>query len=178
MRNNITLIGMPASGKSTMGVLLAKVLGYQFVDGDILIQEKYGMLLREIIDEMGLDGFIKIEEEVNLSLNLNKAIISPGGSIVYSKRAMKHLKKISTVVYIKLPYETIKRRVGNVKRRGVVLKEGQTLKDLYDERIRLYEKYCHFSIEADGLSVEDLLDTLVLALKYNECVDRKNFTEQ
>lgn len=163
---NITLIGMPACGKSTVGILLAKVLGYQFFDCDILIQQQEEKLLHEIIEEQGLEAFIEIENQINANIDTNRAVLSPGGSVVYGEEAMAHLREISTVVYLKLPYETIEERIGNIKRRGVVLRNGETLEDLFAERTPLYEQYAHFTIEADGLSVEDLLDTTVLALAY------------
>ena len=150
--NNIVLTGMPGAGKSTIGVLLAKVLGYKFVDADILIQDSQGMLLREIIAKYGDEGFLKIENDVNKGITDQHIVIATGGSAVYCREAM--------VIYINLPYEEIANRLGNIKRRGVVLKTGQTLKDLYDERTKLYEKYCHINIKADGLGIEELLDSV------------------
>lgn len=163
---NITLIGMPACGKSTIGILLAKVLGYQFIDCDLLIQQQEGKLLHEIIAAQGLEAFIQIENQVNANIHIDQAVLSPGGSVVYGKEAMEHLSEISTIIYIKLSYETIESRIGNIKRRGVVLKDGETLRDLFHERTPLYEKYADFIIEADGLGVEDVLDTIILALEY------------
>ena len=150
--NNIVLTGMPGAGKSTIGVLLAKVLGYKFVDADILIQDSQGMLLREIIAKYGDEGFLKIENDVNKGITDQHIVIATGGSAVYCREDM--------VIYINLPYEEIANRLGNIKRRGVVLKTGQTLKDLYDERTKLYEKYCHINIKADGLGIEELLDSV------------------
>ena len=126
MKNNITLIGMPGAGKSTVGVVLAKVMGYRFVDSDLVIQEKTGKLLSEII---------------------------------------AHLKKISTVVYLKLPYEKVEKRLGNLKDRGVALKEGQTLRDLYEERCPLYEKYADVVIDADTTSVEGCMRRILDEVK-------------
>ena len=154
MKNNITLIGMPGAGKSTVGVVLAKVMGYRFVDSDLVIQEKTGKLLSEIIAEKGTEGFLQVEDDINTGLTCEKSVISTGGSAVYGKNAMAHLKKISTVVYLKLPYEKVEKRLGNLKDRGVALKEGQTLKDLYEERCPLYEKYADVVIDADTTSVE------------------------
>lgn len=156
-KDNIILIGMPASGKSTAGVVLAKFLGYDFIDTDILIQEKTGKLLHEIISEKGLLGFKKIEEDINASISCHKSIISPGGSVIYGERAMKHFKEIGTVVYLKLPYEDVKQRLGNLKSRGVVLQDGQTLLDLYNERAPYYEKYADITVEESGLSVEETI---------------------
>ena len=133
--DNITLIGMPASGKSTIGVLLAKRLGYKFIDCDILIQEQEKRLLKEIIAEEGLDGFLAIEEQVNRDIQVKKAVIAPGGSVIYGPSAMEHLKEIGTVVYLKISYEDLERRLGNLKDRGVALKDGMTLLDLYHERV-------------------------------------------
>ena len=139
--NNITLIGMPASGKSTVGVLLAKRLGYQFIDTDLVIQQEEGRLLREIIADEGLDGFIRVENRVNSQVKGGRAVIAPGGSVIYGREAMEHLGAIGTVVYLKLDYEELCRRLGNLTDRGVVLREGMTLRDLYDERTPYYERY-------------------------------------
>ena len=145
----IILIGMPACGKSTVGVLLAKRLGYRFVDSDLYIQEAEGKLLQEIINEQGMEGFIKIEEKVNLGLGTpdSRFVIATGGSAVYSPMAMAHFREIGTVVYLKLSYQTVRRRLGNFSHRGVVMPEGYTLRRLYDERCALYEAYAHITIE-------------------------------
>ena len=145
---NIVLIGMPGCGKSTIGVVLAKVLGFDFVDADVLIQKKHGKLLRELIAEYGDDGFLQIENDVNKEIDLKNTVIATGGSVVYCDEAMQHYVKNDIVVYIELPYEVIASRLENVKRRGVVLKDGQTLKDLYKERILLYEKYAQITVKA------------------------------
>nr|WP_315102153.1 shikimate kinase [uncultured Catonella sp.] len=166
MKNNITLIGMPGAGKSTVGVVLAKVMGYRFVDSDLVIQEKTGKLLSEIIAERGTEGFLQIEDEINAELDCKKSIIATGGSAVYCKNAMAHLKEISTVVYIKLPYEKVKKRLGSLKDRGVALKEGQTLKNLYEERCPLYEKYADIVVEADTTSVENCMRKIVEEIRH------------
>lgn len=163
MRNkidNITLIGMPASGKSTVGVLLAKRLGYSFVDVDILIQEQEGRLLKEIIAQEGTDGFLEVENRINAGLNVHHSVIAPGGSVIYGKEAMEHLKKISIVVYLKLSYEEVEERLGNLVDRGVALKDGMTLRDLYDERIVYYEKYADITIDETGLDAGNTVDKL------------------
>ncbi|MGL6197365.1 MAG: shikimate kinase [Lachnospiraceae bacterium] len=158
---NIILIGMPAAGKSTVGVIAAKRLGYQFIDTDLLIQEQENRLLKEIIADEGIDGFLQIEDRVNSSVNPKKAIISPGGSIVYCQHAMEHYKKIGTIVYLQASFETINNRLNNAKGRGVVLKDGQTLKDLYDERKVLFEKYADKIICQDGLTLEQSVEALL-----------------
>ena len=162
--NNVTLIGMPGCGKSTIGVVLAKVLGYRFVDTDLLIQEQEGMLLHEIIREKGTEAFARIEEEVNAHVWGNKIVIATGGSVVYGQKAMEHLRSISTVVYIRLPFAELEHRLGNIRRRGVLLREGQTLTDLYEERCPLYEKYAHIAVDAMGMNVEQLMDEIVKRL--------------
>ena len=153
----VILIGMPACGKSTVGVLLAKRLGYRFVDSDLHIQEAEGRLLQEIIDERGMGGFIKIEERVNLGLGTpdSRWVIATGGSAVYSPAAMAHFREIGTVVYLKLSYRTVRRRLGNFSHRGVVMPEGYTLRRLYDERCALYEKYAHITIEETPMPVTE-----------------------
>lgn len=154
---NIVLIGMPGAGKSTIGVVLAKVTGYEFIDSDLVIQKREKRLLSEIIKEEGLDGFIEIEGNVNVSLDVEHSIIATGGSAVYHEGAMKHFKETSTIVYIKLSYETLVTRLGDLKKRGVVLRKNQTLKDLYEERHPLYEKYADLVVDGEGKSVEALM---------------------
>ena len=158
---NIIFIGMPASGKSTVGVVVAKRLGYGFVDTDLLIQAQEKKLLKEIIAEVGNEGFLKIENQVNRDLIVDRSVISPGGSVVYCEEAMNHFKEIGTIVYLKVPFDVIDRRISNAKNRGVVLKEGQTLKDLYDERTALFEKYADCIVEEAGLSLEETIDKVL-----------------
>ena len=158
---NIIFIGMPASGKSTVGVVVAKRLGLGFVDTDLLIQAQEKKLLKEIIAEVGNEGFLKIENQVNRDLMVEDSVISPGGSVVYCEEAMNHFKEIGTVVYLQVPFETINQRISNAKNRGVVLKDGQTLKDLYDERTALFEKYADYTIPETGLSLEETIDKVL-----------------
>ncbi len=160
-KNNIVLIGMPGVGKSTIGVILAKVLGYQFLDADLVIQQQEGKLLRDIIHEVGADGFIEVENRVNAGLSCSKTIIATGGSVVYGKDAMQHLKEIGTVVYLKVSFSAIEKRLSDIKGRGVVLKTGQTLYDLYEERTPLYEKYADLCVCEDGLNVEQTVELLI-----------------
>ena len=163
--DNIILIGMPAVGKSTVGVIVAKRLGYNFIDTDILIQEETGKLLREIIAQQGIEGFLKVEDAVNSRVNVTKTVISPGGSVVYCENAMKHYKEIGKILYLKVSYETISKRLKNAKKRGVVLKEGQTLEDLYNERVKLFEKYADITVSEDGCSLEETIDNVLQALE-------------
>ena len=160
-KDNIVLIGMPGVGKSTVGVILAKVLGFQFVDADLVIQEKEGKLLREIIAEEGPDGFIAVENRINSEIESHHSVIATGGSVVYGKEAMEHLRQIGTVIYLKLDYADISRRLSDIKGRGVVLKDGQTLKDLYDERVVLYEKYADITVDADDLKIGEALEKVL-----------------
>lgn len=157
MRDNIILIGMPGAGKSTVGVVLAKRLGYRFVDSDLVIQDKYGKLLHELIEENGVEGFWKIENDVNASLDLHKSVIATGGSVIYGEEAMEHLRRMGTVVYLKLPCEEVAERLGDLNARGVTLMPGQTLSDLYEERVPLYEKYAHKTVECQGLSLRQVV---------------------
>lgn len=159
-KKNIVLIGMPGAGKSTVGVVLAKRLGYRFLDSDLVIQEQTKKLLHELITEHGVDGFLKIEEEINASLNCENAVIATGGSVIYGEKAMEHLREIGCVVYLKLSYEEIEERLGDLTARGVALKDGQTLRDLYNERCPLYEKYAHVVQECDGKLVRQIVEEL------------------
>ena len=161
MKENVVLIGMPGVGKSTLGVVLAKELGFEFVDADLLIQKREKRLLKEIIAEEGVDGFLKIENDVNASISSTKTVIATGGSVIYGPEAMEHLKEIGTIVYLKLDYETLDSRLGSLKGRGVVLKDGQNLKSLYDERIPLYEKYADVTVDEAGLGLEETLDAVM-----------------
>ncbi len=161
---NIVLIGMPGAGKSTIGVILAKVLGFHFIDSDLLIQEQEKCLLKDIIDRDGLEGLIAIEEQVNADIHTERSVIATGGSVIYGTRAMEHLRQIGTVVYIRLSYATIENRLGNIRQRGVVFREGQTLKALYEERCPLYEKYAHITVDGEGLSMEELMEKIIESL--------------
>ena len=157
MKSNIVLIGMPGAGKSTVGVVLAKRLGYRFIDSDLVIQDTHGKLLHELIEEHGVEGFWQIENDVNAGLNVEKSIIATGGSVIYGKEAMEHLGEIGTIVYLKLSYEEIKDRLGDLNARGVTLMPGQTLADLYEERTPMYEKYAHVTIECDGKMLREIV---------------------
>lgn len=164
MKNNLIFIGMPAVGKSTVGVVLAKKLGLGFLDTDLLIQEKEGRLLRDIIKAEGLDGFLKIEGKVNSEVNVENYVISPGGSVVYCEEAMEHFKEIGIVIYLKVSCETIMNRIKDPKKRGVVLRRGQTLEDLYNERTKLFEKYADIVVEEDGRTIDETIESVSKAL--------------
>ena len=157
MKDNIVLIGMPGAGKSTVGVVLAKRLGYRFVDSDLVIQDRYDKLLHELIEEHGVEGFWRIEEEVNASLTPHRSVIATGGSVIYGPRAMEHLREIGTVVYLKLPLEEVADRLGDLNARGVTLMPGQTLADLYAERVPLYERYAHQVVDCQGIRIRDVV---------------------
>lgn len=146
----ITLIGMPGCGKSCMGRALAGKLKMKHIDSDRLIEKKYDKKLQVLIDELGVDAFRKIEEEVISSIHGDNLIVSTGGSAVYSDVAMNHLKSLGKVLYLYCSFETVKERLGDFSKRGVVLKEGQTLLDLYNERVPLYRKYADITILCDG----------------------------
>ena len=160
MRDNIILIGMPGVGKSTIGVVLAKKLGYSFVDSDLLIQEREGMLLHEIIEQKGIDAFNQIENDVNASLSTHKSVIATGGSAVYGEGAMEHLRKMGTVFYLYLPYEELVVRLGDLTERGVSVREGQTLRELLEERRPLYERYAHRTIKCHGKQIREIVQEI------------------
>lgn len=165
MKNDLILIGMPGSGKSTVGVILAKLLGYSFVDSDLLIQKSEGRLLKDIIASEGIGGFIEIENRINSGIQPGRAVVATGGSAVYGKKAMQHLKSIGTVVYLSLGYEELTRRLGNIRNRGVIIREGQTLRELYDERTPLYEKYADIIIDEDGCDIEATVEKVIAAYR-------------
>ena len=162
--SNIILIGMPGAGKSTVGVVLAKTLGMQFIDTDILIQERTGRMLQEILDEDGPDAFKRIEEETIRSLQPRRAVIATGGSVVFSKDAMAHLKSRGVVVYLEITYEEMERRIKNITTRGILLLPGQSLRGMYDERVLLYERYADLTVACSGEDLESVVQRVVEAL--------------
>ena len=165
--DNIILIGMPGSGKSTLGVVLAKKLNMRFLDSDLVIQEEYGKTLEKLIEEHGDAGFIRIEDEVNYNLNPHNTIIATGGSAVYYDAAMKHLKENGVTVYIQVSLKTVKARLSNIRTRGVAMGKGQTLDDLYDIRVPLYEKYADITVESDNrCTMEDTVEKIIKELGY------------
>ena len=164
-KTNIVLIGMPASGKSTAGVVLAKVLGKKFIDTDLIIQEREGALLSEIIKDKGVAGFMKSEEEAILSVAENNAVIATGGSAVYSEKAMEHLKENGTVVYLKVEKDELFKRLHNIKERGVVLKPGEDIEEMYKNRSVLYEKYADIIIEENDCTIEETIEKIKYELK-------------
>lgn len=164
MKDNITLIGMPGAGKSTVGIVLAKVLGYDFIDSDLLIQKAEGKLLWQIMQEEGNDGFNRIEERINSEIQAERSVIATGGSVVYGPRAMEHLREIGTVVYLQVSCETLQKRLGDLTKRGVVLKPGQDLRGLYEERVPLYEKYAHITVPVDVTDVQQAVEAIQKAL--------------
>ena len=164
-KDNLILIGMPASGKSTVGVILAKVIGYDFIDSDLLIQKKEGMRLADIIKKKGIDGFLEVENEVNASIEASQCVIATGGSAVYGEEAMKHLRESGAVIYLQVDYSVIQKRLHNIRQRGVVLREGQTLQDLYDERTVLYEKYADLIVREGSGEIEAVVARIIRTLR-------------
>lgn len=160
LNENIVLIGMPTSGKSTVGVILAKILGMDFVDTDIVIQQTEGARLNQIIEEKGVEAFLKVEEKAVLSIRANNTVISTGGSVVYSDAAMKHLSAGSKVVYLKVCREELYSRLKDIDERGVVLRQGESIDEMYDIRSKLYEKYADITIAEDGLNIEDTVQAI------------------
>ena len=162
---NIVLIGMPASGKSTAGVLLAKAIGYGFIDTDLLIQNRERALLCDIIQAKGAEEFLRIEEQVNSELWAEHCVISTGGSVIYGEKAMLHLKELGTVVYLKLSEPALEKRLKNIFRRGVVIRTpGETVAQLYAERVPLYEKYADVTIDCEGHTVEETVQAIAEAV--------------
>ncbi len=155
---NILIIGMPGCGKSTVGVLLAKVMQYTFVDCDLLIQKRAAMSLQNIIDRRGLEAFLAEEEAALCALCEDGSVIATGGSAVYSEAAMTHLKKDAITLYLSLPCHEIERRLTNIKTRGVAMSKGETIASLYEERRPLYEKYADITLDAYGLDIEETVE--------------------
>ena len=164
---NIILIGMPGCGKSTVGVVLAKALGMDFIDSDLLIQRREGKRLARIIEEMGDDGFRDVENEVNASIDAQGCVIATGGSVIYGQEAMAHLRSIGTVVYLQLSYAQVEERLGDLHARGVTVKPCQTLRDLYNERCPMYERHAHVTIPCDGLRLREVVAQIRQTLGLN-----------
>lgn len=163
--SNVVLIGMPGAGKSTVGVVLAKKLGYAFVDADLVIQSREGKLLHEIISERGVEGFWEVEESVGESIEAHRTVIATGGSAVYGPKAMAHYQQIGTVVYLSLPLAGIRERLGDLDERGVTLREGQDLDSLYAERLPLYERYADITVACEGLEIREVVERIARMLQ-------------
>lgn len=161
MSSNISLIGMPTAGKSTVGVILAKYINMNFLDTDLLIQQENNALLSDIIDKVGLNEFCKIEEKVVSSLDVESFVIATGGSVVYSHKAMTHLKNNGLIIYLKTDYSVVEQRLKDLSQRGVVFKQGQSVYDLYMERVPLYEKWADFSVDSGSGTPEDVVGRIL-----------------
>lgn len=158
---NLVLIGMPSSGKSTVGIVVAKNLGMSFIDTDVLLQTQQSRKLQNIINTDGIDKFLEIEERTILSINCENTVIATGGSVVYSDKAMKSLKRNGIVVYLNIDMETVKNRLKNIKTRGVVLSKGQTLEEIYYKRKPLYEKYADITIDSSKYTIDETIDDIL-----------------
>lgn len=165
---NIVLVGMSGAGKSTLGVLLAKALGMDYVDTDIVIQQHEGRLLQDIIDNDGIEKFMEVEENLVSELQLKNCIISTGGSVIYSEKAMNVLKQDGQVIYLHVPYEEIKRRLINITTRGIVIKKGNSLKDVYEERVPLYIKYSDITLDCSNKEIEHCVSEMIEKIQENE----------
>ena len=165
MGKNIVLIGMPGVGKSTSGVILAKVMNYDFLESDLVIQHQTGKLLKDIIREEGIDGFNAVENRINAGIDVENTVIATGGSVIFGPDAMAHFKEIGVVVYLRISYDLLDKRLGDLDERGVVHKEGQTLRDIYNERTALYEKYADVMVDLDGKDVAGTVDAIVAQLE-------------
>ena len=163
--NNIILIGMPGAGKSTVGVLVAKALGMDFIDTDLIIQRREGRTLQQIIDADGLGRFIAIEDGVVSSVDARDSVIATGGSVIFGENAMRNLARLGTIVYLRAGFDTVKARISNISTRGVAMNPGQDLRSVYDERCPLYEKHAHVTVDVDGGSVETSVAAMISALE-------------
>ncbi len=166
-KDNIILIGMPGAGKSTLGVVLAKIMNYSFIDADLLIQNQCDKTLQKLIDACGPEGFIEVENQILSDIMTERTIIATGGSAVYSEAAMEHLGSIGRVVYLQISYDELKARLSDFQERGVVLKGGigMSLRDLYEERLPLYERYADYVVNIDDLSITAAARKVADALK-------------
>lgn len=162
--NNIILIGMPGSGKSTIGVILAKELGYHFTDTDILIQQREERLLQDIVDRDGVEALLDAEERAILGFSGRRTVVATGGSAVFRAASMAHLGDGGVIVYLRLPLAEISRRIRNFSTRGIACKKGTSLTDIYEERTPLYERYAEITVDCAGKSVEENADAIIAAL--------------
>lgn len=165
MSNNIILIGMPGSGKSSVGVIIAKALGMEFLDLDLLIQNREGALLQDILDRVGMDGFLEIEADAVCSVNPSNSVIAPGGSAVLCQRGAEHLKKLGTVVYLRTSVEDLEQHLNNLSSRGVARKPGQTIADVYHYRAPFYEKYADVTIDTAGQTLPQTVEAVLEAIR-------------
>ena len=163
--NNIVLIGMPGAGKSTVGVLLAKTLGYAFLDTDLVIQEREGRLLQDLVDELGVEAFLDREAAAIVSVDCDRTVIATGGSVVCRDGAMEHLKDLGRIVYLQLPLEELERRLHNISTRGIAMAPGETLAHIYDYRSPLYQKYADLTVAVDRQTLEETVEQVLSALK-------------
>lgn len=162
--DNLILIGMPSAGKSTAGVLLAKKIGYGFVDCDLMIQGEEKQLLHKIIEERGPEGFLGVENRVCSGLYVSRCVVATGGSVCYCEPAMEHLRSLGTIIYLEMSAEETERRISNFKKRGVVMRSGiTTLKELHAERVPLYEKYADVVVDVNGLTIDETVEMLAAA---------------
>ncbi len=162
---NIILIGMPGSGKSSIGVIIAKRLGMRFIDVDLLIQERQGELLQETVDRVGSDAFLEIEADAVCSVSVQNSVISPGGSAILCERGAKHLKSLGKVVYLRLTLDALKTHLSDLSSRGIAMKPGQTLDDIYNYRVPFYEKYADITVDTSMQTIEESVDAVLNALK-------------
>jgi len=164
-KTNVVLIGMPGSGKSTSGILLAKTLGLSFTDTDLLIQQQEGILLQELVNQKGFFEFVEIEERIVSEISVSRSVISTGGSVVYSEKSMDRFQKIGVIVYLDVSFPEIMRRIQNISTRGIALKDGQSLENLYDERLPLYQKYADLTVSGDGKTIEEMVTEIAEKLR-------------
>lgn len=164
MKKNIILIGMAGAGKSTLGVLLAKALGMDFLDSDIVIQKTDGRKLQEILDQDGMDAFLQIEEDVLCAINVENTVIATGGSAVYSEAAMNHLKQNGAAVYLDVPFSELQKRLTNIKTRGIAIRPGKTLEDVFRERLVLYDRYADITVDCINMTVEENVEKIIAQL--------------
>ena len=163
--DNIVLIGMPGAGKSTVGVLLAKTLGYAFLDTDLVIQEREGRLLQDLVDQLGVEAFLDREAAAIVSVDCDRTVIATGGSVVCRDGAMEHLRKLGRIVYLRLPLEELERRLHNISTRGIAMAPGETLAHIYDYRSPLYQKYADLTVAMDRQTLEETVEQVLSALK-------------
>lgn len=162
---NVILTGMPGSGKSTVGVLLAKTLGMEFLDCDLVIQSRENALLQDIINSRGIEAFLEAEQKALLSIRPENTVISTGGSAVCREKSMLHMGALGVVVYLRLSPRALAERVNNITSRGIAMEKGQTLEDIYRLRAPLYERYADLTVDAEGQTLEETVAAVAEAVR-------------
>lgn len=165
-KSNIVLTGMPGAGKSTVGVLLAKALGFSFCDTDLIIQKHEGATLQSMINDKGISYFLKKEKDIILALDVRQHVIATGGSVIYYGISMKHLGNTGLIIYLEVPYRELKKRLTNMTTRGIAMEKTRSFRDVYNERLLFYRKYAEVTISCKKKHIEEIVEEIIFVTGY------------